>query len=174
MSLQHLIKRQKGFTIIEMLLVLAATGILFVVMSVAAYQAFNVPAERSQLMATKNNLMDALNHYYLNNYKELHGQNKPVEIETLVQQGYLDKDSLYAQMRFDYSLSVTAHKPLDRLKLVIETKDEDIQSLHWMHPYLIQGNQAIWYMAPHYDHTAGSLKYGAVQLAEEIDPDDKM
>lgn len=170
--MQPLINRQKAFTVIELLLALAITGILLIVLTVASYQAFNVPAERSRLIATKNNLMDALNHYYLNNYKELKHVTKPIIIDELVRQGYLDKDTLYEPQRFIYSVSVEARKPLDCLKLVIKTNDA--QSLHWMHPYLIQGNQAIWYMTPHYDHIAGSLKYNAAKLAQENDPDDKM
>jgi Tfp pilus assembly protein PilE len=172
MSLQHLIKRQKAFTVIELLLAMAITGILLIVLAVASHQAFNMPAERSRLLATKNNLMDALNHYYLNNYKELKHITKPIAIDELVRQGYLDKDTLYEPGRFNYTVSVEAKKPLDQLKLVIKTADA--QSLRWMHPYLIQGNQAIWYEVPHYDHIAGSLKYNAAKLAQENDPDDKM
>lgn len=159
---------------IELLLALAITGVLLIVLTVASYQTFDVPAERSRLLTAKNNLIDALNHYYLNNYKELKHVTKPIAIGELVRQGYLDKDALYDSGRFIYTLSIEAKKPLDRLKLAIKTKDESAQSLNWMHPYLIQRNQAIWYAVPHYDHIAGSLKYNAAKLAQEVDPNDKM
>jgi type II secretory pathway pseudopilin PulG len=154
---------------IEMLISLAAIGILFAILIVAAHQAFNVPAERSSLMSCKNNLIQALNAYYLNNYHQLHHTTQPVAIDNLVAQHYLDKDSLYNIGQFKYTAGVRVVDTHDRLELAITT--DDANSLVWMKPDKIDGNRAIWYVVPQYGDTANSIRYNAVQLARENDND---
>lgn len=156
---------------IEMLISLAAMGVLFVVLAVAAHQAFTVPAERSNLMACKNNLVRELNAYYLNNYHWLHNVTKSINIDDLFEQHYLDKNSLYDIGRFQYAIGVRVVNKHDRLELTIIT--DNANSLAWMNPNRIDGSRATWYMVPQYGDTANSIKYNAVQLAREND-DDKM
>lgn len=170
--IKYQVKHEAAFTMIEMLISLAAIGVLFAILVVVAHQAFTVPAERSNLMSCKNNLIQALNTYYLNNYHQLHHTTQPVAIDDdLVAQHYLDKDSLYDVGRFQYMVGVRVVNTHDRLELTIVT--DDANSLVWMKPNKIDGNRATWYMVPQYGNTANSIRYDAVQLAREND-DGKM
>ncbi|MGD9152880.1 MAG: type II secretion system protein [Gammaproteobacteria bacterium] len=169
--IKYQVKHEAAFTMIEMLISLAAIGVLFAILVVAAHQAFTVPAERSSLMNCKNNLMQALNVYYLNNYHQLHNTTQLVAIDNLVAQHYLDKDSLYDVGRFQYMVGVRVVNTHDRLELTIVT--DDANSLVWMKPDKIDGNKATWYIVPQYGNTANSIRYNAVRLAREND-DGKM
>ena len=169
--IKHNRKHEAAFTMIEMLISLAAIGVLFAILAVAAHQAFTVPAERSNLMACKNNLTQALNAYYLNNYHKLHGTTRSIDVDNLFKQHYLDKNSLYDVGRFKYIAGVRVMNTHDRLELTIVT--DDANSLAWMKPDSIKGKKAIWHVIPQYGNAANSIKYNAVQLAREND-DGKM
>lgn len=178
--INFIVRKQRGFTLVEMLLALAVITALFTVAFFVAHRLYEIPAERSKMLASKKCIMAAMNQYFLDNFKTLKQQTKDITNELLNEDnGYIDKAAFYMPDLLTYNMQViyTKEDEIDKYKLQLKITPkskndfEILQIFRSINPDEINETQAIWYEVPQYKNIAGTIKVNAVVFAREQDND---